>query len=71
MHNSGLIASVITVLFVLALVFFRLLWGAEQVAAAAGLGRLPRLPKRLENWIRRWLFGKHEHASGKQIPPSI
>jgi len=55
MHASEIIAVGLTVLFVLALVVYRLLWGASQVAALDGLGRLPKLPK---SW-RRFLFGEH------------
>jgi hypothetical protein len=54
MSTSSLIASAITVLFVLGLVAYRLLWAASQTASAAGLGRLPKLPK---SW-RRVLFGE-------------
>lgn len=54
MRNSQLIALVITVLFVLGLVAFRLLWAGSQLAAADGLRRFPKFPKRL----RRWLFGE-------------
>jgi hypothetical protein len=56
MNKSNLIASVLTVLFVLGLVAYRLLWAASSVAAAAGLGRLSQLPK---SW-RRWLLGEHK-----------
>jgi hypothetical protein len=59
MDKSSLIASTLTVLFVLGLVVYRLLWAASGVASAAGLGRLPKLPK---SW-RRWLFDEHEDAS--------
>jgi hypothetical protein len=59
MNKSTLIASLLTVFFVLGLVIFRLLWAASQVASLAGLGRLPRLPK---SW-RRWLFDEHNGAS--------
>lgn len=55
MHKSQLLAFVITGLFVLGLVIFRLLWAGSQLTAAAGLGRLPRIvPARL----RRWLLGE-------------
>jgi hypothetical protein len=52
MDSSRLIASLFTVFFVLGLIIFRLLWAASSVAATAGLGRLPHLPK---SW-RRFLF---------------
>jgi hypothetical protein len=59
MNKSTLIASFFTVLFVLGLVIFRLLWAASQVASLAGLGRLPKLPK---SW-RRWLFDERSGTS--------
>jgi hypothetical protein len=58
MNKSSLIAAALTILFVLGLVIFRLLWAASQTASAAGLGRLPMLPK---SW-RRWLFGEHNDS---------
>lgn len=55
MLSSPAVAIAITVLFVLGLVVFRLLWAGSQLTAAAELGRLPgMLPKKL----RRWLFGE-------------
>ena len=60
MNKSALITSAITVLLVLGLVVYRLLWAASSVAGAAGLGRLPKLSKGL----RRWLFGERDHTSG-------
>jgi uncharacterized membrane protein YciS (DUF1049 family) len=59
MNKSTLIASLLTVFFVLGLVIFRLLWAASQVASLASLGRLPKLPK---SW-RRWLFDEHNGTS--------
>jgi uncharacterized membrane protein YciS (DUF1049 family) len=59
MNMSTLIASLLTVVFVLGLIIFRLLWAASQVASLAGLGRLPKLPK---SW-RRWLFDEHNDTS--------
>ena len=59
MHKSQIIASVITALFVLSLVIYRLLWAGSQLASAVGLGRFPKFPQRL----RRWLFGEHKPAS--------
>jgi hypothetical protein len=59
MDKSTLIATSLTVLLVLGLVVYRLLWAACSVAAAAGLGRFSKLPK----GVRRWLFGEHNHAS--------
>jgi hypothetical protein len=59
MDKSTWIATSLTVLFVLGLVVYRLLWAASSVAAAAGLGRFSKLPK----GVRRWLFGKHNGTS--------
>jgi hypothetical protein len=59
MDKSTLLAASLTVLFVLGLVVYRLLWAASSVAAAAGLGRFSKLPK----GVRRWLFGEHNDAS--------
>jgi hypothetical protein len=59
MDKSTLIATSLTVLVVLGLVAYRLLWAASSVAAAAGLGRLSKLPK----GVRRWLFGERGNPS--------
>lgn len=59
MNTPALIATGVTVLIVLAAIIFRLLFGASQVAALAGLGRLPKLPK---SW-RRFLFDEHVDKS--------
>jgi hypothetical protein len=59
MDKSSLIATSLTVLLVLGLVAYRLLWAASSVASAAGLGRFSRVPK----GVRRWLFGEHKDAS--------
>jgi hypothetical protein len=59
MSTSTLITSLLTVVFVLGLVIFRLLWAASSLAALASLGRLPKLPK---SW-RRWLFDEREATS--------
>jgi hypothetical protein len=59
MDKSTLIATSLTVLSVLGLVVYRLLWAASSVAAAAGRGGFSKLPK---GW-RRWLFGEHNDAS--------
>jgi hypothetical protein len=59
MHRSDVIAAALTTLFVVALVLYRLAWAGSQLAATAGLGRLPKLSKR---W-RRWLFGEHGETS--------
>ncbi len=58
MNISISIASVLTAIFVVGLVFFRLLWAASSVAAMAGLGRISRLPK---SW-QRWLFDERDQA---------
>jgi hypothetical protein len=54
MAMPALIASGVTILAVLAAIAFRLLFGASQLAAMGGLGRLP-VPK---SW-RRFLFDEH------------
>lgn len=59
MDKSTLIATSLTVLFVLGLVLYRLLWAASSVAASAGLGRFSKLPK----GVRRWLFGDRANMS--------
>ncbi|MGC1583633.1 MAG: hypothetical protein WA766_19285 [Candidatus Acidiferrales bacterium] len=59
MNKSELLASAITVLIVVGLVAFRLLWVGSQAAAGAALGSLPMLPK---TW-RRWLLGEHNATS--------
>ena len=56
MSKSDLIAFAITSVFVLGLIAYRLLWMASGTAAAAGLGRLPKLPQGL----RRFLFGEQK-----------
>jgi hypothetical protein len=59
MNKSAMMASLFTVLVVLGVVAYRLLWAASSVASAAGLGRFPRLPK---GWRRR-LLGKNNNSS--------
>jgi hypothetical protein len=59
MDKSTLIATSLTVLLVIGLVAYRLLWAASSVAGAAGLGRLSKLPK----GVRRWLFGERSNPS--------
>jgi hypothetical protein len=59
MNKSSLSASTVTILFVLGIVVYRLLWAASQVASSAGLGRLPKLPK---SW-RRWLFDERNERN--------
>jgi hypothetical protein len=59
MDKSTLIATSLTVLLVLGLILYRLLWAASSVAAAAGQGGFSKLPK----GVRRWLFGEHKDAS--------
>ena len=56
MHKADVIAAALTVLFVLGLVLYRLLWAGSQLAAAAGLGRFPKFPQRLQ----RRLFGERD-----------
>ena len=61
MNKSSLLASALTVIFVLGLVAYRLLWAGSQLASGAGLGRFPKFPKTL----RRWLFGEPNETSTK------
>lgn len=67
MNTSSLLASAITVLFVLGLVLYRLLWAASSVTAAAGLNPRSKIPK---SW-RRWLFGERNDSPVRQKPPQI
>jgi hypothetical protein len=59
MEKSTFLATLLTVLLVLGLVVYRLLWAASSVAAAAGRGGFSKLPR----GVRRWLFGEPEDAS--------
>jgi len=59
MNKSTLIATSLMLLVVAGLVVYRLLWAASSVAAAAGLGRLSKLPK----GVQRWLFGERSRPS--------
>ncbi|MGB2656315.1 MAG: hypothetical protein WAN62_21205 [Candidatus Acidiferrum sp.] len=59
MATSQIIAAALTVLLVMGLVVYRLLWAGEQVAGADGLQRFPKFPKK---W-RRWLFGERHTSS--------
>jgi hypothetical protein len=59
MHKPDLVALGITLLIVLGVVGYRLLWVASSTASGAALGRLPILPK---SW-RRWLLGERRHAT--------
>jgi hypothetical protein len=59
MDKSTLIAASLTVLSVLGLVVYRLLWAASSVAAAAGRSGFSKLPK----GVRSWLFGEPNRAS--------
>ncbi|HXX13749.1 MAG TPA: hypothetical protein VEJ47_02495 [Candidatus Eremiobacteraceae bacterium] len=58
MHRPDLVAFAITLLIVLALVAYRLLWAASSAASGAALGRLSILPA---SW-RRWLLGEKRDA---------
>jgi hypothetical protein len=62
MNDSGLVASILTVLLVLALVIYRLLWGALQAAAIVALGRF-RFPRGLQHW----LFGEPSQRSNYSV----
>jgi hypothetical protein len=44
-------SSLIVALSIAGLVAFRLLWAGAQMAAGAGLGRTPFLPKALKRWL--------------------
>ena len=57
MNKSAVIASFFTVLVVLGVVAYRLLWAASSVASAAGLGRLPKWPK---SWRRRLFDARND-----------
>ena len=62
MHIPDIFAVVftgLTVLFVLSLVLFRLLWAG---ASLAGFGNLPRNLAKLQ----RWLHGEHKSVSTEQ-----
>ena len=63
MHKLDIIAAALTALCVLGFVLYRLIWAGSQVAAAGGLGRLPKLPK---SW-RRWLFGEHNDTTTDRL----
>jgi hypothetical protein len=60
MNKSAMIASFFTVLVVWGVVAYRLLWTASSVASAAGLGRLPKLPK---SWRRRLFDERNDSPS--------
>ena len=47
MNKSAMIASFFTVLFVLGIIAYRLLWAASSVASAAGLGGATETAKKL------------------------
>ena len=66
MHISSIPPVVMTVLFVLGLAAFRLLWGASQLTSGAALGRGPKVPK---SW-RRWLFDEHDPPQNRSQDPS-
>lgn len=58
MHKPDLVAIGITLLIVVGVVGYRLLWAASWTASGAALGRLPFLPKSL----RGWLLGERRHT---------
>ena len=64
MNKSAVIASFFTVLIVLGVVAYRLLWAASSVASAAGLGRLRKLPK---SWRRRLFDARNDAPSESSI----
>jgi hypothetical protein len=55
MNKPDLLATSLTALCVAGVILYRLAWAGSSLAAAAGQGRLPILPKRLRNW----LWGEH------------
>ena len=60
MNKSAMMAAFFTVLVVLGVVAYRLLWAASSVASARGLGRLPKLPK---SWRRRLFDERNDSPS--------
>jgi hypothetical protein len=58
MNKSAMMAAFFTVL--VGVVAYRLLWAASSVASAAGLGRLPELPK---SWRRRLFDERNDSPS--------
>jgi len=65
MNKSHLLALTLTSLLVLGLVALQLLWALSKVAAAAGLGRLPKLPESWQRFVHRWLFDERHEAPTK------
>ena len=63
MNKLNWIGSVLTVLFVVGLILYRLLWAMSSVASSTGLGRLSQFP---QSW-RRWLLGE---SKTDQVPPT-
>ena len=51
MTTPNILAISLTGLCVAGVILYRLAWAGSSVAAAAGQGRLPILPKRLRNWL--------------------
>ncbi len=60
MNKRAMIAWFFTVLVVLGVVAYRLLCAASSVASAAGLGRLPKLPK---SWRRQLFDARNDSPS--------
>lgn len=58
MSTPNLLAMSLTALCVLGVVLYRIAWAGSSIASATALGRLPKLPKRLRNW----LLGEHKKS---------
>jgi len=59
MSTPDLLAISLTALCVIGVIVCRLAWAGSSVASAAAMGRLPKLPKR----IRNWLLGDHRNTT--------
>ncbi len=59
MNTLSLLAISLTALCIVGVILYRLAWAGSSVASAAAMGRLPKLPKRLRNW----LLGDHNKAT--------
>ena len=51
MNTPNVLAISLTALCVIGIILYRVAWAGSSVASAAAMGRLPRLPKRLRNWL--------------------
>jgi hypothetical protein len=59
MDTPNLLAISLTALCVFGVILYRIAWAGSSVASAAAMGRLPKLPKRLRNW----LLGEHDKST--------